>query len=391
MYTTHFGFDTLPFENVPDPKFFFESGDYHRVLQRMRGYFAAGKGLMAVAGPIGSGKTTLSQKLMADLPETAQLVWLAEPPSDAAGLLSFIARELGLEQVSEEKVFAMGDIRSRLLKGRDGGISRCLVIIDEAHLASDDTLEGIRLLNNLEVGSQKLLQILLLGQQEMVDKLARPELEAFRQRIAAMEIIGKMHPPKLRQYILHRLKVAGASDRIFTETALEMVSISTGGIPRVTNSLCDRALRIAWEMDKPGVDAPEVHQAAIELGLGRLTLPYVLKQRSEQTEQAKMEEKDVMGPNGSADDNQDTAREVIQSTGLPGSSREGQVIGNGFRLITESSGEATGRAGQSDLQGPLMFLLISLIALAVSLWFYCSRVGSASSESCLGTLMGSLL
>ena len=289
MYTMHFGLDALPFENVPDPKFFFESGDYRRVLQRMRGYFAAGKGLMAVAGPIGSGKTTLSQKLMADLPETARLVWLAEPPSDAAGLLSFIAKELGLERVPEEKVFAMGDIRARLLKGCDSEDSRCLVIIDEAHLASDDTLEGIRLLNNLELGSRKLLQILLLGQQEMVDKFARPELEAFRQRIAATEVIGKMHPPKLRQYVLHRLRVAGASGNIFSETALEMVAISTGGIPRVTNSLCDRSLRVAWEMDKPLVDAPEVHQAALELGLGRRTLPYILSQRSEQKKEDEKE------------------------------------------------------------------------------------------------------
>jgi type II secretory pathway predicted ATPase ExeA len=369
MYTKHFGLSALPFENVPDPAFFFDSGDYHRVLQRMTDSLAAGKGLMAVAGPIGAGKTTLSQKLMADLPETTRLVWLAEPPASAAGLLLFVAQELGLEDVPEERVFAMRDLRAHLLWLSAAG-KHCLVIIDESHLACDDTLEGVRLLNNLEEGPKKLLQIILLGQQELVEKFARPELEPFRQRIAALEVIGRMDPPRLREYVLHRLKVAGAQTPIFSESALETVSVSTGGIPRVTNSLCDRSLRVAWEAGAPTVEASEVHQAAIDLGLGRKTLHYILKMRSEQ--QVKGDGPPQREPAAEEAPSDDTDREE-KPLRSPEKGEEGVKKGKKARL-----------------GGPLLFLLLSIAAFAGSISFYCSRVGSLPAGRCLEKLVRSL-
>jgi len=365
MYTKHFGLSALPFENVPDPAFFFDSGDYHRVLQRMTDSLATGKGLMAVAGPIGAGKTTLSQKLMANLPETTRLVWLAEPPEKAADLLLFLAQELGLENISTERVFAMRDLRARLLKISAEG-ARCLVIIDESHLVSDDTLEGLRLLNNLEEGPLKLLQIILLGQQELIDKLSRPELEAFRQRVAALEVIGKMDSSRLQEYILHRLKVAGSQKPVFSESALETIAVSTGGIPRVTNSLCDRALRVAWEEDKSVVEASEVHQAAIDLGLGRKTLHYILKLRSEQKEK----EEQAVGP--------ESAEETPEEETAPLSRKEPAV---------STGAEEPGMPG---LGRPLLFLLVSLAAFTASLWLYCSRARSTFSGSCLEGLVRNL-
>jgi len=365
MYTEHFGLKALPFENVPDPAFFFDSGDYHRVLQRMTDSLTAGKGLMAVAGPIGAGKTTLSQKLMADLPDTTRLVWLAEPPANAAGLLLFVAQELGLDAVPEERVFAMRDLRAHLLRLRDAG-KGCLVIIDEFQLACDDAMEGIRLLNNLEEGPRKLLQIILVGQQELVEIVSRPGLESFHQRIAALEVIGKMDPPRLREYVLHRLQVAGAGNPVFSESALEAVAASTGGIPRVTNSLCDRSLRVAWEAGKSTVEASEVHQAAIDLGLGRKTLHYILKLRSEQQEQEG-------GPS-----RQEPAEGKAPPDDAP---REEKP------LRSPEKGEEPEKTGEkARLGGPLLFLLLSITALAGSIWFYCSREGSISAGSCLENL-----
>jgi len=361
MYTSHFGLTALPFENVPDPAFFFDSGDYHRVLERMTHSLAAGKGLMAIAGPVGAGKTTLSQKLMADLPETTRLVWLAEPPGTAADLFLFLSQELGIEHVPPERVFALRDLRASLLK-LNSEDRRCLVIVDESHFMSDDTLEGIRLLNNLEDGPVKLLQIILLGQQELMDKLSRPELEAFRQRVAALEFIGKMDPPRLREYVLHRLRIAGSGHLIFTETALDVISVSTEGVPRVTNSLCDQALRVAFEQEKTVVGAEEVHQAAIDLGLGRRTLHHILKLRDgEEEEAAAAREK---GP-------EETSEEEAEEP------------------PAERSGESRKRSA-AGLGGPLLFLLASLAAFAASLSFYCSRAGSSISGSCLEGLVRSV-
>jgi general secretion pathway protein A len=368
MYTKHFGLTALPFENVPDPAFFFDSGDYHRILQRMTDSLAAGKGLMAVAGPIGAGKTTLSQKLMADLPETTRLVWLAEPPASAAGLFLFVAQELGLEDVPDERVFAMRDLRSHLLRMNNAG-RQCLVIIDESHLASDDTLEGIRLLNNLEEGPKKLLQIILVGQQELVEKLSRPELEPFRQRISALEVIGKMEPSGLRAYVLHRLQVAGAKAPVFSDNALETVAVSTGGIPRVTNSLCDRSLRVAWEAGRNTVDAAEVHQAAIDLGLGRKTLHYILKLRSEH------QEKQDAPPKEEPAVKEDPAGDV---------SREEKLS-----RAPEEAEEREKKRAEPRLGGPLLFLLLSVAAFSGSIWFYCSRAGIPSAGNCLGKLLQS--
>jgi general secretion pathway protein A len=370
MYTKHFGLTALPFENVPDPAFFFDSGDYHTVLQRMTDSLAAGKGLMAVAGPIGAGKTTLSQKLMADLPETTRLVWLAEPPTSAAGLLLFVAQELGLEDVSDERVFAMRDLRSRLLRLSAAG-EQCLVIVDESHLACDDTLEGVRLLNNLEEGPKKLLQIILVGQQELVEMLSRPEREAFRQRIAALEVIGKMDPPRLREYVLHRLRVAGAKAPVFTDNALETVAVSTGGIPRVTNSLCDRSLRVAWEADKSTVDAAEVHQAAIDLGLGRKTLHYILKLRSEHHEKE----------DGPPKEEEPAAKEAPADDVSPAEE---------FLRAPEEGEDREKERADPRLGGPLLFLLLSVAAFAGSIWFYCSRGGTPTAGNCLAKLLQSL-
>jgi general secretion pathway protein A len=360
MYTSHFGLTALPFENVPDPAFFFDSGDYHRVLERMTHSLTAGKGLMAVAGPVGAGKTTLSQKLMADLPETTRLVWLAEPPGTASDLLLFLSQELGIEHVPPERVFALRDLRAILLK-LSAEEKRCLVIVDESHLISDDTLEGIRLLNNLEDGPVKLLQVILLGQQELIDKLSRPELEAFRQRVAALEVIGKMDPPRLREYVLHRLRVAGSRRSIFTESALDVIAASTGGVPRVTNSLCDRALWVAFEQKKTMVGAEEVHQAAIDLGLGRRTLHHILKLRAGQ-EERKMQADQEQGPEKTAEKATDQPR-------------------------TEPPGQSRKSPAKAGLGGPLLFLLVSLAAFAASLFLYCSRTGGGVSGNCLEGLV----
>ena len=154
MYTNHFSLQSLPFENVSDPACFFEQGDYSRVLSRMIDSLWAGRGLMVVAGPIGTGKTTLSQKLMVSVPEKTRIIWLGEPPDTSEDLLLFLTQELHISPESSGRIFVLRDIKEYLLKLHNEG-NRCLLIMDEVHKISDDVLECVRLLNNLEQGSIK--------------------------------------------------------------------------------------------------------------------------------------------------------------------------------------------------------------------------------------------
>ncbi|MCI0409104.1 MAG: AAA family ATPase, partial [Acidobacteria bacterium] len=266
IYTDHFGLDALPFENVPDPAFFFDQGDYSRVLEHLSGCFRAGRGLMVVAGPIGSGKTTLSQRLLLAVPANTKLAWLAEPPEGSEDLFLLLLQELGGEPpASQGRGFLLRDLRDRLLDLHTKG-GHCLTLIDEAHKGSDEVLEAVRLLNNLEHGAHKLVQIILLGQDELLKRLSAPALSAFHQRIGALEVIGKMEPVQVRNYILHRLKVAGARYQVFTDEAIEAIASSTGGIPRVTNSLCDRALMASFGHGGKRVEIEDVREAAKLLG-----------------------------------------------------------------------------------------------------------------------------
>ena len=253
MYTNHFLLNSLPFENVPDPAYFFDRGDYSRVLVRMIDSLWAGKGLMVLAGPIGTGKTTLTQKLMVSVPEDTRIIWLSEPTDTSDELLLFLTQELHIKSQSSGRVFVLRDIKDYLLKLHAEG-NRCLLIIDEVQKISDDALECVRLLNNLEQGSIKLIQMFLIGQEEFLAKLKRPELESFKQRIAWLEALGKMTALQTHEYILHRLKIAGCQTRIFTDDALDAIAGVTLGTPRLVNTLCDRALRVSYESNKAFVD-----------------------------------------------------------------------------------------------------------------------------------------
>jgi general secretion pathway protein A len=369
VYREHFGLRALPFENVPDPEFFFDEGDYHRVLGRMTDAVFAGRGLLAVAGPIGAGKTTVSQRLMADLPEGATLIWLAEPPETDMELLRFIAQDLDIApSPGATRVFMLRDIRTRLLNLAEED-KRALMVIDESHLVNEDVLECIRLLNNLEEGPLKLLQIILLGQQELVTRLAEPELENFRQRIAGLEQIGTMDAPRLREYILHRLKVAGADGDIFTEESLEAVCRATGGVPRLTNTLCDRSLRLAFEAGTALVDAEQVHQAAMDIGIGRQTMHFLVGLRS--------------GTDGKG--------EPAGTDAPPLPTAEGAVAGDS---IGEGAAEVSARERLTDsshrLALPLALFCLSLLCLTGSFVLYCLRSPASTPAQCLASLAAQL-
>ncbi|GBD95377.1 MAG TPA: secretion system protein E [Nitrospirae bacterium] len=378
MYTKHFGLNKLPFENVPDPMFFFDQGDYARVRNRVTDSLKAGRGLIVITGPIGSGKTTLSQMIKSDFSHDVKVIWMAEPPGNSKDLFLFIAQELGLKPSTSERIFALRDIRDALLKiNSEGG--KCLMIIDESHLIADNILNGIRLLNNLEEGSTKLIQMLLLGQEELMEIITRPEMESFKQRIAALEILGKMNADRTRKYISHRIEVAGGNPSIFTDTGFEALVLASGtggGVPRIINSLCDRSLNVAFEREKAKVDVDDVYEVAEGMGIDKEVFHYKIALRSkEQKKQvpATMKNDSVTEPEtpGTGTENKDRESETSQST------RKESEIGF-FR-----SGK-----DQKDLKMPVLFLFLSIAALVLSIFFYCQRSGSPESMTCLRGLIG---
>ncbi|MBI4847815.1 MAG: AAA family ATPase [Nitrospirae bacterium] len=369
MYTEHFGLKILPFENVPDTRFFFDQGEHARVHHRITDSFKAGRGLMVVTGPIGTGKTTLSRMIISDFSNNITLIWMALPPENSIDLFLFIAHELELKPSSTEKVFLLRDIKDALLKiNSEGG--KCLLMIDESHLMTDDTLNGIRLLNNLEEDSTKLIQLLLLGQEELMEIINKPEMEPFKQRIAALENMGKMSGGRIREYISHRIKIAGGDPSIFSDTGWEALALAfgPGSTPRVINSLCDRALNTASERGKTIVDVDDVYEAAEGMGLGKDIFFYkVSLKQKERKEQAA----------SAVTDN--ALKEHQPPNKQPEISQAAQAAGIGFYIS---------RTTQKVTKKPALLLLLSIAALLLSIFFYCERSGSTDLMTCLQELIG---
>lgn len=407
IYAQHFNLNTLPFENVPDPLFFYDQGDYARIRKQISGSLQSGRGLIVVTGPIGSGKTTLSQMIKADFPKNIKLIWMAEPPANGSDLYLFLAQELGLQLSSSEKTFVMRDIRNALLKINSEG-EKCLIIIDESHLMSDDVINGVRLLNNLEEGSIKLIQLLLLGQEELLEMINRPAMEPFKQRIATLETLGRMNADAVKRYISHRIKVAGGTPDLIADTGWEALSIAFqgGGTPRTINSLCDRSLSVAFEREKPIVDAHDIYEATQRLGLRTDVFHYIVSLKNQERKTQEM--------HAAAQQNAPATTSTKASPSkVPPPSTEQQSVSPASIKTKQSAHAATNEAPnalrkrikvaessyadianvikakykQKNLKMPVALLAASMLSLVVSLVFFCHRTDSIGFIGCIMDLL----
>lgn len=399
MYAQHFNLHLLPFENVPDPLFFYDHGDHARIRKQISGSLKSGRGLIVVTGPIGSGKTTLSQMIKSDFPENIKLIWMAEPPASSSDLYLFLAQELGIQPSSSEKTFVMRDIRNALLKINAEG-KKCLVIIDESHQMSEDVINGIRLLNNLEEGSVKLIQLLLLGQDELMEKINRPEMAPFKQRIASLETLGKMNVDRVLKYITHRIQVAGGAPGLISDTGWEALSIafSAGGTPRTINSLCDRSFNVAYERDKPIVDAQDVYEATQRMGLITDVFHYIIMLNNQ--ERKHQESHSATG--NSAPEAATSASEAEQSPPAGAEKTEQKIKAtaneasgaseSGIDISEQSYNDIANaikaKYEHKSLKTPSILLLLSLITFMLSIFFFCHRTGSDGFVDCLMALFG---
>jgi general secretion pathway protein A len=277
MYVSFFGLIEKPFSITPDPRYLYLSERHAEALAHLLYGINESGGFIQLTGEVGTGKTTVVRTLLSRVPQHADVAVILNPRVTPVEFLLTICEELGLglDDANRNSVKEMVDALNRRLLAAHAEGRRVIVIVDEAQNLSADVLEQVRLLTNLETATQKLLQIILIGQPELRVLLDRTELRQLAQRITGRYHLNPLIKPETEQYVRHRLRVAGASGEIFTPAALAEVHRVSSGVPRVINVVCDRALLGAYTEDIKKVTPALVRRAAGEV-YGRRFVPHWL-------------------------------------------------------------------------------------------------------------------
>jgi general secretion pathway protein A len=268
MYANFFGLKQEPFSIAPDPRYLYMSERHREALAHLLYGLRGGGGFVLLTGEIGAGKTTVCRAFLGQIPKRCNVAYIFNPKLSVAELLATVCEEYGIQQplLAADSVKPFVDaINEFLLRTHAVGQNNVL-IIDEAQNLSAEVLEQLRLLTNLETNERKLLQIILIGQPELRDMLARPELEQLSQRVIARFHLPALSEAETGHYVRHRLGVAGFSAALpFEPKALRRIYQLSRGVPRRINLLCDRALLGAYSQDQRSVDRATVERAAAEV------------------------------------------------------------------------------------------------------------------------------
>lgn len=269
MYRAFFGIETKPFSIVPDERFLFMSERHREALAHLIYGVRESGGFVMLSGDVGTGKTLISRCLVADLGKDIEVALCLNPRVTDLELLANICDELGIDypQGTTSRKDLVDRITDHLLDAYANG-RRVLLIIDEAQDLEPDVLEQVRLLTNLETGTTKLLQIVLIGQQELLEILGRTEMRQVAQRITARYHLKPLSRKETEGYIRHRLGVVGMNQGVFKPKAMQEIYAASDGVPRVINMICDRALLGAYACEQKVVDVRLARNAAAEV-LGR--------------------------------------------------------------------------------------------------------------------------
>lgn len=247
MYLNYFGLSDNPFSIAPNPAYLYMSPRHKEALAHLTFGLRESGGFVMLTGEVGTGKTTVSRRLLQQLPDNTQVAMILNPTLSAIELLATICDELDIDY-KESKAslkFFTDKILTKLSDNHKNGFNTVL-IIDEAQHLLPEVLEQLRLLTNLETNREKLLKVVLIGQPELQQLLKRNELRQLAQRITARYHLLPLTPSEVKEYIAHRLSVANGDIGIFSRATLKAVFRISGGIPRVINLLCDRAMTLAF-------------------------------------------------------------------------------------------------------------------------------------------------
>lgn len=280
MYTRYFGLTEKPFAIAPNPRFLYMSELHREALAHLL-YGINGEGcIILFSGGVGTGKTTVCRCLIEQLPETTDVALILNPKLTIADLLKTICEELGIgisQQNPTNKDYIDG-LNTYLLEAHSKGRTTA-VIIDEAQNLDIEVLEQLRLLTNLETDTQKLLQIVLIGQPELREMLKVPALSQVSQRITTRYHLDSLQLADVSAYIQHRISVAGGDPRTLamSDSVIRIINKHSGGIPRLINVICDRALLGAYAENKAYIDVEIVKKAVREVTASGSKNKYIFK------------------------------------------------------------------------------------------------------------------
>ncbi|MGV6807983.1 MAG: ExeA family protein, partial [bacterium] len=269
MYLAHFGLFKKPFLISPDPEFLYPSPGHQEAFAHLRYGLQREGGFLVLTGEVGTGKTTLCRLLIEQLPEQFRLAYILNAQLDSLGLLRSICKELQIQtnEQSDDLNSYVEALYETLLKGYSNN-QKTLIIIEEAQNLDPRVLETLRLLTNLETNTTKLLHILLIGQPELLDVLARPQLRQLNQRVVSRFHLSALSRKEVDLYVAHRLATActrdGRSSAVFDNSALSAIYRHSKGIPRLINLLAEQALIAAYAENKSSVDGALVNRATKE-------------------------------------------------------------------------------------------------------------------------------
>jgi len=274
MYLQFFGLAEKPFAITPDPRYLYLSGRHADALAHLVYGINEAGGFIQLTGEVGTGKTTTIRSLLARAPKSAEIALILNPRLSATEFLRGLCEELGLgaDDNAGADNKSLVDLLNRYLLRAHAQGRRVVLVVDEAQNLAPDVLEQVRLLTNLETETQKLLQIILIGQPELRKLLAREDLRQIAQRITARFHLDPLSREETYAYVRHRLRVAGATTDVFTGGSLREIYRISGGIPRVINILSDRAMLGAYTQELHQVPASLVRRAGAEI-FGREFLP----------------------------------------------------------------------------------------------------------------------
>ena len=267
MYNEFYHFKESPFNITADPDFFFSSSRHAEAFAHLIYGIQQRKGILIVTGEIGTGKTMLCRTLLNRLDENTKTALILNPSFSDLQLLQIILKDLGIETKARNK-FALIDALNSFLLDQTSQGNNVVLIVDEAQNLKEKQLEQIRLLSNLETEKEKLLQIILVGQPELLDKLKLPSLRQLNQRVTVRFHMLPLDKKEVNDYIHHRIKIASLNGKHkihFTDKATELIFELSGGTPRMVNILCDRALLAGYVAESQTIDDKIIHQCAREV------------------------------------------------------------------------------------------------------------------------------
>lgn len=265
-YLDFFHFDKPPFGLTPDPDFVYWSKQHSRAKAYMESTIWLSDGFVVITGEIGSGKTTLLQSFLSELDDDVVYAVVSQTQLNATQFLQAILTEFGFKPFDKKKVELLDMLNMFLIEQYSAG-KKVILIIDEAQNLATKVLEEVRLLSGIETRSEKVLRIILAGQPELKETLDSPRLKQLIQRVRLRFHLGALDQHDMREYIEHRLKVAGRGENdLFLEESFPLIYRYSGGVPRLINTICDSSLLVAFADEKTEIGIEEIENTAEELG-----------------------------------------------------------------------------------------------------------------------------